>query len=193
MYTSVKWAERIVIIPYAFTAREPHWEATWRQWKYWERWLGWWQWQKWPVPRVALAGRLGRCPFSPWQPGGPASVGRLVLICIFPNSHWLTFVMTVLLNGLRPNFIYCTSFSTVASTIALLVSGGQNLTQTDQRCVPEHSKGASQEMKSGTISRLKAIIFSGFYMPLYSSVCCSGADLVFWSLVVFFFPFALLD
>lgn len=39
------------------------------------------------VPRVAAAGRLGRCPSAPGSRGGPASVGRLVLICIFPNSH----------------------------------------------------------------------------------------------------------
>lgn len=86
--------------------------------------------------------------------------------------------------------IYYTSFSTVWSTYSPFGFRGQNLTQTDQRCVPERSKGASQEMKSGTISGLGAIIFSGFTW-LYSSVCCSGADLVFWSLVVFFFPFPL--
>ena len=110
--TSVKWAERIVII-LMLTAREPNWEAAWRQRKYWERRLGWWYGRSDTCASGSRSSSAGQMSFSTCSPGGPASVGRLLLICMFPNSRWLTFVMTVLLNGLRPNlhilhvFWYC--------------------------------------------------------------------------------------
>ena len=70
--------------------------------------------------------------------------------------------------------VYCMSFNIVWSTYSPFGFRGQNLTQTDQRCVPEPHK----KWRVGTFSGLEAIIFSGWTW-LYSSVCCSGADLVF--------------